>query len=162
MPANLNWVPECPAGRLAVMPKPVAGDLERWQAQGVQVVVSLLTLSEELELSLEDEVSRCATLGIEFVSFPIADRGVPDSAQSAARLIALIHERLKLGKSVVIHCRLGVGRTGMMTACVLASLGVHLNEAFEAISQARGLTVPDTAEQRQWCEKFTCNMADES
>lgn len=42
----------------------------------------------------------------------------------------------------------------MMAACVLRGLGVHLNEAFEAISRARGLTVPDTAEQRKWCEGF--------
>lgn len=72
MDSALRWIAECPSGRLAVMPRPSGGDLEDWQAQGAYVV-SLLTLSEELELGLEDEASRCATLGMEFVSFPIAD-----------------------------------------------------------------------------------------
>jgi protein-tyrosine phosphatase len=55
-----------------------------------------------------------------------------------------------LGKSVVIHCRQGVGRSALTAACVMAVGGVPVDEALEKIQNARSCPVPDTPEQRRW------------
>ncbi len=38
----------------------------------------------------------------------------------------------------------------LMTACVLVLNGSEVDEAFQKIEIARGCSVPDTQEQRQW------------
>jgi hypothetical protein len=59
----LHWI-EIP-GRLAIM-------------AGVDLVISLLEREEVSDLGLQREAELCRASGIEFVSFPIPDRGVPD------------------------------------------------------------------------------------
>jgi protein-tyrosine phosphatase len=58
------------------------------------------------------------------------------------------------GKAVAIHCRQGVGRSALVAACVLASLGERPDGALERVARARGCPVPDTAEQREWVLRF--------
>ena len=69
---------------LAIMPRPRAGDwledeIASWHRTDIRTVVSLLEPYEVDELGLKDEARLCASNGIEFVSFPIPDRGVPTS-----------------------------------------------------------------------------------
>jgi protein-tyrosine phosphatase len=96
----------------------------------------------------------CRANGIEFVAFPIADRGVPLSAREVARVVREIEQKLVEGKGVAVHCRQGVGRSAMLAACLLASSGMDVRAAFQRIAAARGCPVPDTEEQRAWVEGF--------
>lgn len=162
MMGQMSWIDRVGEGRLTIMPRPAGGpdlesSLEELAAQQIGVIVSLLTLFEEVELGLEEEASLCNSVGIEFVSFPIPDRGLPESAQAVQKLVELVSVRLTEGKSVAIHCRMGIGRSGMIAACILAHQGLEVMKAFEAIGQARGVKVPDTAEQRAWVERFASN-----
>ena len=52
--------------------------------------------------------------------------------------------------STVVHCRAGIGRTGVAASGVLLHAGFKPDEAFERISELRGVGVPDTEEQRDW------------
>jgi len=61
-----------------------------------------------------------------------------------------IYQQISEGINTVVHCRAGIGRTGMVTAGILLHDGMAPEEAFELISEKRGITVPDTEEQRQW------------
>ena len=61
------------------------------------------------------------------------------------------------GEHIVIHCRAGIGRTGMVAAGVLLHCGFEPDEALEHISLKRGVTVPDTDEQIEWLR--TCYAA---
>src|SRR5947208_770859 len=159
MRAELFWVEGVRAGRLAVLPRPRGGDwlrdeIQSLRASGVNVLVSLLTQEEATELDLADEAGYCAASGIEFLSFPFADRGVPASASDALGLVRRLGARLTGGKAVAIHCRQGVGRSALVAACVLASLGEGPDAALTRIASARGCPVPDTAEQRSWVLRF--------
>ena len=51
---------------------------------------------------------------------------------------------------VAIHCRAGIGRTGIMASAVLVKLGVDPMEAMKQISLVRGVEIPDTQEQKEW------------
>lgn len=162
MMGQMSWIDRVGGGRLTIMARPAGGpdletSIEELAAQNIGVVVSLLTLFEEVELGLEEEASLCNSLGIEFVSCPIPDRGLPESAQAVQKLVELVSHRLDEGKSVAIHCRMGIGRSGMIVACILARQGLEVTKAFEAIGRARGVEVPDTPEQRIGVERFASN-----
>ena len=45
---------------------------------------------------------------------------------------------------------MGIGRSALVAACLLKSQGIGVDEAFAMISRARGFSVPDTEEQREW------------
>ncbi|MFT4110031.1 hypothetical protein, partial [Propionicimonas sp.] len=58
------------------------------------------------------------------------------------------------GHGVAIHCRAGIGRSSVLAAAVLQLEGVPADEAWNLISHARGLPVPDTDAQRRFVDKL--------
>ena len=150
------------AGQLSVMAKPVSGDwiedeFAGLRQLGIDHVVSLLEESEQYEVGLVTEPTLCAQHCMRYTSFPIVDRDVPEST-SAQRLVRLLHGSIYEGEHVVIHCRAGIGRTGMIASAILIEDGYSAEEAIHIVSFARGVLVPDTDEQDQWVRSFsTCN-----
>ena len=57
------------------------------------------------------------------------------------------------GLNTVVHCRAGIGRTGIVAVGVLFHCGFEPIEAFEHISNKRGVSVPDTQEQIDWVKE---------
>jgi protein-tyrosine phosphatase len=159
MRPDLHWI-EIPApGRLAIMARPRAGDwladeIAGWKAAGIGLVVSLLEAEEVFELGLRQEVELCRRHGMEFMSFPIKDRGVPASIDAAHALARSITGRLEDGTAVAVHCRAGIGRSSLIAACALVCSGYDADAAFALIGKARGLHVPDTEQQREWVASF--------
>lgn len=159
MRPDIYWIDQIRDARLAIMPKPRADDwledeIIGWRAEGIDVVVSLLENNEVNELDLDREATLCLTHGIDFRSFPVADRGVPQSQQAAITLVRQLSDLLLSGKAVAIHCRAGIGRSSVIAACVLIHLGFGHDEALEAIAIARRVPVPDTTDQRAWVKAF--------
>ena len=152
---KIYWVGDVEAARLGIMPRPRGGDwlgdeIHSLKSSGVDAVVSLLERAEIEELEIAEEESLCEANGISFISFPIPDRHVPPTKGEALEFARSLANLLQSGKSVVIHCRQGVGRSGLIAACVMVLMGVTVDEAFEKIERARGCPVPDTPEQRRW------------
>jgi protein-tyrosine phosphatase len=123
-------------------------------AADLDVIVSLLENEEAGDLDLLDERQAAEDHALRFISFPIPDRGVPASLQEAASLVEGITSQLEAGKSVAVHCRQGIGRSGLIAAAVLVASGISPEEAMQIVSSARGTPVPETAEQRRWTERF--------
>ena len=142
-------------GWFAVMGRPVAGEYadEEFSAlanAGFSRVVSLLESSEAFELGLDAEAELCSSAGMTFTSMPIPDRGVPASTADFRNLSRSIYQRTAEGEHTAIHCRAGIGRSGLLAAAVLLHHGLNAEEAFSSVSNSRGLEVPDTPEQVQW------------
>jgi protein-tyrosine phosphatase len=157
--SRLHWIEISAAGRLAIMARPRAEDwleaeLEGWKTNGIDVVIILLDQQEVCDLGLQREADLCRANGIEFVSFPIADRGVPESRHATVQIANSIAECLAKGRSIAVHCRAGIGRSSMIAACAMVCLGVQASQALTRIGKARGLSVPDTDEQRDWILAF--------
>lgn len=163
MRTELYWIEGPWRGRLAIMPRPRGGDwledeIASWQRTGIATIVSALTAEESAELDLAREKELSEKMGIDFISFSIADRGVPSSEKAALELVRRLERSLTLGEKVAIHCRQGVGRAALLAACVLAASGVDSALAFERIALARGCAVPDTSAQRTWVIRFAGDM----
>lgn len=159
MAASIYWIPGPVGGRLGVMARPRSGDwlndeVASWQSDGLNTVVSLLEPAEVRELGLADEESLCRAKGINFVSFPIKDRGVPTSSRETEALVQRPAADVAAGSAVAIHCRAGIGRSALLAACILKHQGVPESDAFPRISRARGVTCPDTEAQVEWFVKF--------
>ena len=112
-----------------------------------------MTRDEVLELGLLEEHACCVRHGISFVQFSVVDRGVPDPTEFA-ELIGQTCNDLISGINVAIHCRVGIGRSGMLASCVLKHFGMTANEAVSVVSAARGVTVPDTDEQLELIQMY--------
>ncbi|MEO8373417.1 MAG: protein-tyrosine phosphatase family protein [Candidatus Solibacter sp.] len=155
MYTELHWIDGYWPGRLSVSARPRGGDwleeeLAHWRASGVDEVISLLEPEEAERLDLRDEESVAMGVGMQFRSFPIVDRSVPASRRETLRLIDQLSAVLSSGKNISIHCRQGIGRTGLVAASLLVNRGLSPGGAFDIISQARGIAVPETDEQREW------------
>jgi protein-tyrosine phosphatase len=151
---------DCPGpGRLATMAHPRGGD---WLAEemtslsraGVDVLVSALTPDESRRLGLAEVAAAAATAGIDFMPFPIDDRGVPRVADDAVVIGVRLAAHIRAGRFVVAQCFAGIGRSTLIAGVTLAILGLDADEALQRIGHARGLPVPDTEAQRDWLRIF--------
>lgn len=156
---RLYWLDGPWKGKIALAARPRGGDwleedVANWKKAGVGAVLSLLTPEEQNELELQNEAREVQGQGLPFSSFPIPDLQVPRSEAKLAETLRNVTANLSAGRNVLIHCRQGIGRTGMIAACLLIQSGMSPGGAVEAVSTARGMKVPETPEQREWIERY--------
>jgi protein-tyrosine phosphatase len=164
MRAEIYWVDGPWPGKLALAARPRGGDwledeITSWRRDGVDVVLSLLTPEDEHDLDLETERNQAKAQGIDFLSFPIPDREVPSSEAEMTSALEKLDRVLSSGKNVVVHCRQGIGRTGLVSACLLVSKGLSPEAAVSRLSNARGVPVPETSQQRDWIDRYAAISA---
>jgi len=164
MRKELYWLDETWPGRLAVAARPRGGDwlkddIASWQSAGINPVLSLLTPEEERDLDLRNEAKEVRMQAMEFVSCPIPDREIPRSEAQWSEVLEKVNGNLSSGRNVLVHCRQGIGRSGLVAACLLVKKGMSPGAAVESVSAARGLTVPETAAQREWIDHFAVASA---
>jgi len=156
---RLYWIEGPWTGRLALAARPRGGDwlqyeMAYWRSEGVNTVACLLTSEEFQDLDLEHEAREVLAQGMTFVLFPIPDRQVPSAEARFMELIATLRAELAGGKSVVVHCRQGIGRSGLVAACLLVAEGWEPQRAVAHLSAVREVSVPETLEQRLWIDHF--------
>ena len=125
-------------------------EIEAWRRMGITAVVSLLTPGEARELDLTEESAVAESRGLGFLSLPVPDREIPASESEVTAILARLHGILSSGRSAVVHCRQGVGRAGLLASCMLVFEGKAPLEAMQAVSEARGVEIPETSDQRSW------------
>jgi protein-tyrosine phosphatase len=151
-------------GKLSVMAKPVAGEwiddeFEAIAEHGVTQIVSLLEVSEAYDLGLGFEATHAERHGLQFRNFPIPDRGLPESVRRFRNFCAEVYDEILKSAHVVVHCRAGIGRTGVVAASILLRDGRSVDDAFSLVSRSRGVDVPDTPEQFQWVATNSVEIA---
>ena len=120
---------------------------------GVDTVVSLLEPAEAAQLGLQSERAACESNSLTFMSFPIADLGVPRSVTAFVALLAALATQLRSGATVAVHCRASIGRSGLLAIASLVAHGQMLSSAVRDVGQARGADVPETARQAAWLRR---------
>jgi protein-tyrosine phosphatase len=117
---------------------------------GIHLVVSLLEDNEARTLGLDAERDMVKGLGMDFVSFPIPDMGLPKSVEEFASLSKMLLKQVDAGTNILVHCHAGIGRSGLMAAGILLHCDLDPQQAFAHVSKMRGVRVPETPDQEYW------------
>jgi ADP-ribosyl-[dinitrogen reductase] hydrolase len=110
--------------------------------------------AHELELlRVPDLGDRISQAGLHWWHLPIVDGGVPDARFEHAwnRAGEDLRRRLVAGKGIVVHCRGGLGRTGIVTARLLVEFGEAPETALFRVRRARAGTVENRLQERYVC-----------
>ena len=116
------------------------GDLRRLRhVHRCDVLVSLLNDTELAEIGIGHLAEAVAVHGIEHHLLPVRDGSVPEPGQLAdvLALIDLLREHLLAGRTLVLHCRAGRGRAGMLAAILVASLWELPTDAIARVRRAQ-------------------------
>ncbi len=108
----------------------------RW---GTDVLVSLMQAHEHDEASIHDLYATVERHGIRSVPFEIVDASVPAAAdrRAFASLIEDLHAELASGRNVTVHCKGGLGRSGLVAACILVHAGLDPDAAIDVVRTHR-------------------------
>lgn len=101
-------------------------DLNNIKSLGVRIVVCLLAPHEVTKLKIKNYEDQVGSRGMKLVHVPIKDMSIP-SLDSLFMLSSFISKEICMGKSVLIHCRCGKGRSKTIAGAVLSCLGQKHN-----------------------------------
>ena len=139
----------------------LAQDLARLHGLGIRQLVCLLNDAELRSLGIKQKYGEeVAKAGIEFVHYPIVEgAGAQDhvGTMEAAHLVVVgAASVLQRGESAVLHCRGGVGRAGMMAACLLLLMGEAKSpqEAIALIRKRRCKQAVETRRQEDFVKRY--------
>lgn len=130
----------------------LAADLDTIVEWNAAAVVTLMTTDELERYRIAAIGAEVRARFMEWHHCPIRDCDVPDAAFEAAwpsrsaRLRALV----AAGNRVLIHCRGGLGRAGMVAARLLVEAGVPAEDAIAAVRRERGSRAIETRAQEEW------------
>jgi protein-tyrosine phosphatase len=156
VPTNIYWIHEFEnSAKIGIMARPRGDDwledeINHLKNNEVSVLVSLLEREEIYDLKLDNEEQLCRTKSITYINFPIGDRDIPKQNSDTDKLIDILTKKIDEGHSIVVHCRMGIGRSSIIAASVLLKYKLKAKDIIESISSIRGLKVPDTDKQLSW------------
>ncbi|SDE95484.1 protein-tyrosine phosphatase family protein [Chitinophaga filiformis] len=161
MATRIYWVYKFEnSAQLGIMSRPrgnewLEEEILSVKKQGAKVIISLLEKDEIRELGLERQPAICTKHEMAYLHFPIPDRSIPDEDKNLHNFLAQVKKRLDQGDCTVVHCRMGIGRSSIITGCLMVQDGYKPEEVFSHISKVRGLKVPDTDEQEEWLKRIS-------
>lgn len=119
-------------------------------------VTCFIDLTQPQEMSPYDGLLDSAE--VVYHRIPIVDHGVPRSPETIAALLAAIDAAHAQGRCIYLHCRAGIGRTGLAVGCYLIHRGLSSDQALQRLQvlwrhnarSAHWPQVPETEQQTNY------------
>lgn len=129
-------------------------DLRVIRQWGASTVLTLLERWELEDMKVPDLGSAIRQSGMNWHWLQIKDGGIPqnDVVPQWQAVKALLLEQLSHGKSIFIHCKGGLGRTGTLTTELLVALGEPLPAAMLRVRKVRPGAI-ETIEQELYLQQ---------
>jgi ADP-ribosyl-[dinitrogen reductase] hydrolase len=112
------------------------------------ILVTLIESSERELLRIPTLIEEAASAGLEIIEFPFPDGGVPVSHEGLAILVATILAASVEHRNVTIHCRGGLGRSGLVAAACLLAQGSDVASALRIVRASRIGAVETASQER--------------
>jgi len=77
--------------------------------------------------------------GVEYLNIKVPDR-YGASQEVLSRIVALINEKVRENRKILVHCNVGRGRSALAVAAYLVSQGLSPGEALQRIKEKRSVT----------------------
>ena len=144
---------EHPSG---LSPEATRQRLSQLLASGIECFLDLTHPSET------DSYDQELPFHIEYLRKPIRDHGLPEKREHMMEILDCLHDALQSGRKAYVHCRAGIGRTGMVVGCLLVERGLTGEQALDELARVWQQcershfwpSVPETEAQteyvRQW------------
>jgi len=143
-------------GQIGIGPLPgcdadLAGDLVQIMNFTPSLVISMTSTEEMTTVGAQGLPDHLARAGIAWVHFPVTDFGLPDNATNAGwqALSEQAHTVLAAGGKIFVHCRAGLGRSGMVTLRLMVEAGEAPDAALARLRAVRPGAV-ETGAQLDW------------
>jgi protein-tyrosine phosphatase len=137
-------------GGLGLTTCPGKKDLHKWNRDleedlsvirdwGASTVVTLIEAHEFDLLNVGRLAEEVQKLGLRWIHLPICDVNVPDRRFEQEWVVAgpEIHGRIRAGEKILIHCRGGLGRTGLVAGLILVERGCAPRDAIQQVRAVR-------------------------
>ncbi|MFZ4534904.1 cyclin-dependent kinase inhibitor 3 family protein [Propionivibrio sp.] len=136
-------------------------DLKVIRAWGATTVVTLIEDHEFQMLGIETLGQDVRALGMDWLHLPILDVSIPDHRLEEAWGLTgpKLHSRLDAGERILIHCRGGLGRTGLLAGRMLVERGCDPRTAIQRVRAVRPHAI-ETAAQEQYVLNSTVRAAE--
>ena len=129
-------------------------DLGAIVAWGAKSVVTLLEPQELSRLGIGQLGAEVQRRGLEWLHLPIPDVSTPGPEFEAKwpTVSNNLRSRLDAGENILVHCRGGLGRAGMISARLLVESGVEPEIAISRVRAVRPGAI-ETWKQEQWVRR---------
>jgi protein-tyrosine phosphatase len=110
--------------------------IQKW---GATVLVTLLEEFEFQQLGVKDLPNTAEFLNLHWFHLPLRNKNIPDRKFEEQWLVAgpRLCQLLRDGERIVIHCREGIGRAGLIATRLLIELGIDPDKAIRTVQAAR-------------------------
>uniref|UniRef100_A0A6B2L3M4 Tyrosine specific protein phosphatases domain-containing protein n=1 Tax=Arcella intermedia TaxID=1963864 RepID=A0A6B2L3M4_9EUKA len=125
----------CPGRKSFKWQRNLTLDLEAISQNTVDLVVSIITRVELLEMGLIDLHSKLEQKKIQTLYVSLPSKWTPTNSDEFYTLVDKVRNRItkKKNKKILIHCNAGKGRTGLFCAAILMVLGMPFEKALETL-----------------------------
>lgn len=156
------WYDDVPAlapGRLGTSGCPgtfrgLEVDLASVREAGVDVVFCLLEDRDFRAWGVPRLLDAYARAGLAVDRHPIRDFSVP-TLDAMTIAVDRLDGELRAGRTALVHCAAGIGRTGTLTACLLIRRGLTARDAIRTVREHRPGSL-ENDEQETFVYDFAC------
>lgn len=153
------------AGTDGVWDRDLEEDLRRLaDGYNMYMLVSLMEGHEYESLSVSTLVDRTREHGVRVLTLPIVDGGAPNGPEAERlfdELVLRVVRTLARGKVVVVHCKGGLGRTGLLATCVLVTLGHGAAAATGKVREARSPGAVELGRHEDYVSRYEARLEGE-
>ncbi len=166
MPSHPFWLlPAAGSGQLILTPCPgtkqctLSDSLTQLKQAGAMAVVTMMTRTELQANQVADIEEQCKALDLSWFHLPIEDDNAPNGYFSVkwSEISAQLHQLLDQDLTLVLHCKGGSGRTGLVAAQLLLERGVELTSAKADIIALRPKAFSPQVHQ-EYIQDFAANL----
>jgi protein-tyrosine phosphatase len=131
-------------------------DIKELKKQNIDVIIPLITEDELEKYGVPDLIKKYHDAGFEIKRLAINDQKTP-AKQEVNEIINYIAQKFIENKRVLIHCVGGLGRSGLIAACYLKSIGLNSEDAINSIRETRTVRAIETIEQENFVREYIYN-----